>query len=196
MTNRLYILPIEQVGSQRGPKYFRWRYDPDPPGIACAWAMMDYGFLPYALLYAIDIQPIDDTFISSQADVYAWPLDLSPSISDRSRIDTFFEGIGVPTDWLTASNTYLQFLRQMAGLFQFNQRYGTISGGQSLLGNGITLETRWGSLTDQQQDWFNQTVTSFGYTYTVSGNPKLRTLAKQAGDLWGSQPFYLGGIQF
>ena len=159
--------------------------------------MMDYGFLPYALLLAIDIAPADDTFLSAQADVYAWPLVLTPAISDRTAINTFFEAINIPTDWLTASNTYLEFLRQMAGLFQFNQRYGTISGAnQSLLGNGVTLETRWGQLSAQQQTWFNQTITSFGYIYTVSGNPKLRTLAKQAGDLWGSQPFYLGGIQF
>ncbi len=196
MTDVLYVLPIERAGNQRGPKYFPWRHDPDPPGINCLWAMMDYGFIDYGLLLAFSILPADEAFLAAQADVYAWPSNLSVAINDRARIDIFFETISVPTDWLTPANTYLQFLRQMAGLFQFNQRYGTLSGGQSILGGGVTLDTQWNSLTSQQQAWFNQTIASFGYTYTVSGNPKLRTLAKQAGDLWGAQPFYIGGYQF
>ncbi len=196
MAVTLYTLPIERAGNQRGPKYFRWRYDPDPPGIACTWTMMDYGFIDVALLAAIDIVPTDDTFLRAQSDIYAWSAVLTVAISDRTQIDTFFEAINIPTDWLTPANTYLEFLRQMAGLFQFNQRYAGLSGGASLLGGTATLDTQWNSLTAQQQAWFNQTIASFGYTYSVTGNPRLRTLAKQVGDLWGAQPFYLGGIQF
>jgi hypothetical protein len=49
---------------------------------------------------------------------------LDVSISPGDDLDTFFEGIGVPTDWLTPANTYLEFLRQTAAMFQFNQRSG------------------------------------------------------------------------
>lgn len=162
----------------------------------CSWAMMDYGFINIALLWAVDITPADDAFLKAQTDVYAFPANLDAQITDKARMDVFFEPINVPTDWLTPSSTYRQFLRSMAGLMQFNQRYGAISTGQSLLGNGITLNSNWNGLSAQQKSWFNQTVASFGYTYTVSGNPKLRTLSKQAGDLWGSQPFFLGGYEF
>jgi hypothetical protein len=29
MSKRFYVLPIEQVGNRRGPKYLKWRYDPE-----------------------------------------------------------------------------------------------------------------------------------------------------------------------
>jgi hypothetical protein len=50
MSKRFYVLPIEQVGNRRGPKYLKWRYDPDPPGLDVIWNMMDYGLLPTALV--------------------------------------------------------------------------------------------------------------------------------------------------
>jgi len=197
MAIHLYILPIERnlAGTQRGPKYFFWRFDPDPPGIQGGWAMMDYGFLDYALLVS-NLSDADHAFLLAQPDVYSFPQDLNAQISDGPVITAFFEAINIPTDWLTPSTTYLEFLRQMAGLFQFNQRYGGISNGQSLLGNGVTLDNNWNNLSQQQKQWFNQTIASFGYIFNVTGNPKLRALAKQAGDLWGAQAFYLGGIQF
>ena len=56
MTVRFYILPIKRVGTTRGPKYFSWRYDPDPPGITCPWSMKDYGAIDECVI-AADIQP-------------------------------------------------------------------------------------------------------------------------------------------
>lgn len=192
----LYCLPVEKNQNQRGPKYIAWRYDPDPPGIVCSWLAMYYGFVDFCLLLSQNISPQDDAGLRSNADVYAWPTDLTARITDGAVVASFFESVNIPTDWTTPSTTYLEFLRSMAGIFQFNQRYGGLSGGQTLLGNGVTLETNWNSLTAGQQSLFNQTIASFGYNFIVNGNPKLRSLAKQAGDLWGSQPFFMGSFQF
>lgn len=192
---KVYLVPIEQVGNKRGPEYFSWRFDANGPSINCRWSMMDYGFINNALLMAHDILPADHAALILHADVFAFPDNLDQSITDPN-VSTFFETVNIPTNWLTPSTTYRQFLRYTAGMFQFNQRYGGISGGQSIFGGGITLDTNWNSLSTQQKTWFNQTLASFGFLNGVTGNPKIRTLAKQAGDLWGDAPFFLGGFEF
>lgn len=193
----LVIVPIEQVGNYRGPEYFEWRFDQNPPSIVADWVMIDYGFINEALLYAPDVLQVDYNSLILHPNVYAFNLaGLDNAISDKPALTAFFEPIHIPTDWTTPSTTYRQFLRDLAGIFSFNQRYLVISGGQSFLGNGITLETRWNELTAEQKAWFNATVVSFGFQFTVSGNPKLRTLAKQAGSFWETQPFTLGIFTF
>ena len=193
---KIYLVPIEQVGSSRGPEYFTWRFDANGPSINCVWSLMDYGFVNNGLLVAHDILPADHDALILHSDVYVFPDNWDAAISDKTVIDALFEAINIPTDWTTPATTYRELLRTLAGMFQFNQRYGGLSNGQSVFGGGITLETNWNSLSAQQQSWFNQTIASFGYVYTVQGNPKLRTLAKQVGDLWGVQPFIMGGFEF
>ena len=195
---RFYLVPIETVTQgdrlQRGPKYLAWRFDPDPPGIVCRWSMMPYGRETSALLLAHDISVADDATLVAHADVYAFPLTLDEPIAPQDGLRTFFETVNVPTDWLAASTTYRQFLRCLAGLFQFAQRYQGISGRP--LFESVTLDSRYRNLTAQQQGWFTQTAQSFGYTLTINENRTLRQLCKQAGDAWGAQPFLMGGAEF
>ena len=193
----LYLAPTEQVIDEpnflnaRGPKYFNWAFDPDPPGIQCFWAMMDYGFMPTMLVFARGITPTDHDYLSLQADVYVWPDNLDQSINPQDAVKTFLEGINVPTDWTTAATTYRQLLRSLAGMFQFMQRYGGISGGQALLGGSVTLSTRYRNLSAQQQGWFSQTVESFGYDPTmINANRTMRQMLKLAGDAWGATVLY------
>ena len=154
---------------------------------------MDYGFLPTCLVLAHDISQVDNDALILNADVYAFPLDLDLPVSDPS-VDTFFEGIHIPTDWLTPSTSYRELLRQLAGMFQFNQRYGEISGGESLLGT-LSLDNRLNNLSSQQRVYFDATVEHFGYP-SVGGNPTLRFLVKRAGSFWDSVPFLMGGYSF
>ncbi len=191
---RFYLIPIEQFGNYRGPKYFVWRYN--STGINCVWSMMDYGFMPEALLLAQDITLLDDAALMTNPDVYGFPttgLDLA--ISGTDPIKTFCEGVNIPTDWTTATTTYLQLLRILAGMFQFAQRYAGISG-QALLGGTVTLATRYRDLSPQQQTWFDATIQSFGYNLSPNPNNTFRQMLKSAGDAWGSQPFIMGGVSF
>ena len=202
---KFYLVPIETVlqgeGRQaRGPKYFAWRYDPDPPGLTARWSMMDYGFVDSALLLAHDITQADHDALVLNADVYAFPDNLDQSVSDPA-IDAFFEGIYLPTDWLTPSTTYRELLRQVAGMMQFNQRYGGIYaeryGGWHSIFDNATLQTRLNQMTAQEQEVFLATVQSFGYNPAlVPLNARLRQLVKSAGNYWVDQPFYMGGVEF
>jgi hypothetical protein len=192
----LYLLPIAINGNLRGPKYFACRAT-NFIGIVCKWAVMDYGFMPSGLLHAKDISAGDHASLIANADVFLFPLaNLDQAVSNVTDIRTFFETFQVPTDWLTPSNTYRQLLRSLAGIFQFGQRYTGLSL-QPLFGAGVTLDTRYRDLTAQQQGWFDATVTSFGYPSTIiRPNNTFRQMLKAAGDAWGAQPFYLGGVEF
>jgi len=197
---KLYIVPLESVvidgHTYRGPEYFAWRFDANPPSVNCYWEWMWYGFSDYALVAALDITPADHAALILHANVYTFPDNLDQAITDRATLDPFFESVGIPTDWLTPSTTYRELLRKTAGMMQFGQRYEGISRGQSLFVNGITLDSNWNSLSTQQQTWFEQTLVSFGWLTGVQGNPKLRTLTKQVGDIWGNTPFFLGSFTF
>jgi len=162
--------------------------------------MMDYGFTPNALLVAKNIIPIEHDLLVANLDIYAFPENLDQPVADPT-VDTFFEGIHLPTDWLTPSTTYRELLRQVAGMFQFNQRYAGIvsnaTGEWRSIFDTATLNTRLRQMTAQEQAWFLQTVESFGYDpELINDNSQLRLLIKQAGDYWAAKPFYIGGFEF
>ena len=98
----IYLVPIETIGSARGPMYFSWKYNPD--GIVCNWAMMDYGFAPSALLVAKDISESDHAIVIANADVFYFPANLEGPVDQA--VQPFFEGVKLPTDWLTPATTW------------------------------------------------------------------------------------------
>ena len=188
-----YLLPIVvHDGKYRGPKYFEWRFG---SGIDCKWSMMDYGFVPSALVLAHDIIQVDHDAMVLNSDVFAFPENLDGPVNDPG-IDAFFEDINIPTDWLTPATTYRELLRQTSGMFQFNQRYSGISNGGSIFDNA-NLDIRLRQMTAQEQTWFLETVESFGFdSALVNTNSKLRQLVKQAGSYWEGQTFVMGGYEF
>ena len=201
---RFYIIPLKVIENRRGPKYIKW----SAPGVPVnpadldigGWTIMDYGFAPYCLLLAKDIDQGNHDALVANLDVYGFPETLNQAISPQDNLDTFFEGIGIPTDWLQPSNTYLEFLRQLAAMFQFNQRYEYISSKASGVNHSIIddvgdLNTRRNSWSQNVRNWFDETLVSFGYPLP-SGNPSLRQLMKQAADAWGDSPFYMGEYVF
>lgn len=203
---KLYLLPIEEVpdpGSGKpifGPKYFDWPFDPDPPGIDSRVALMDYGFMPYALVLAKNITQVDHDALILNADVFDFPDNLDGPVNDPD-VDTFFEGINLPTDWLTPATSWRELLRQTAGMFQFNQRYGGIAAHETgelhSIFDNADLSTRLRQMTVQEQSWFLATVDSFGFDSSqINDNNRLRLLVKQAGSYWEGQPFRMGGFEF
>jgi hypothetical protein len=188
-----YLLPIEKIDNKRGPKYFKWRFS--ETGIDTKWSMMDYGFVDTALLFAPQISPTDQAFLALQPDVYVFPANLDTPVI-KAEAEPLFEAVNLPTDWLTPSTTNRELMRQTAGMMQFNQRYGGISGGHSIFENA-DLSTRLQQMTTEERDWFYQTVASFGFDPAqINDNFQLRLLVRQAGDFWAGQSFILGGIAF
>lgn len=203
MAQRFYLIPIITVDKSRGPKYIQWEtsrgvlVNPGGPDIG-RWGMMDYGFLPTALLLAVDISDADHAILSPNSDVYSFPVNLDAPVADPT-IDTFFEALNIPTDWLTPANTYRELLHQLAGMFQFNQRYSGISGGS--LFDTANLDTRLRNMTAQEQEWFYLTFESFYDLHgldrsVINDNAQLRQLVKSAGNFWAGRNFVIAGTQF
>lgn len=194
---RLYLVPVEYNAYATGPKYFAWKYDPDPPGITVdRLSNQYYGFHPWALAMAQGISQADHDFLVLRSDVYVYPeLDqLDNTIAPGDEIGTFYESLNIPTDWMTPSQTYREFLRQTMGMFTFHNRYEAKSQGHSIFENN-DLNTQYRQMTTEEQGWFNETVASFGYDPAIiNPNSKLRQMLKQAGDLFASWNFALGGI--
>lgn len=191
-------MPVETIDNGRGPKYFSWFDSPD--GISSRWSMMDYGFMPNALVLAHDISQADHDALILNSDVYSFQDNLDQAVTDPT-IDVFFEAINIPTDWLTPATTYLELLRQAAGMFQFNQRYGGIAAAETnelhSIFDNADLSTRLRQMTAQEQAWFLAAVDSFGFDSSlVNDNNTLRQLVKFAGDIWENTPFIMGGVTF
>ena len=197
---RFYLIPIEMISGTRGPKYFSFLPGPpDPTKITSGFSLMDYGFTPYGLVLAKEISQTDHDALILNSDVYLFPENLDQPVSDPN-IDTFFEAIHLPTDWLTPSTTYRELTRQTAGMFLFNQRYGGIAAEQTgelhSVFDTATLDTRLRQMTDQEQAWFLETVEWFGFDSSViSDNSRLRQLVKQAGTFWEGQRIVMGGVE-
>ena len=197
----LYLIQIVTMSDGgRGPAYIRWHEEQVGPYLeGYSWAMMDYGFSPYGLVLIRDITTEDHDWLVMQDGVFSFPDDLSGPVDQD--VQEFFEGIHLPTDWMTPATTWLELLRQVAGMFQFNQRYGGIAaeatGELHSIFDSVTLDDRLEDMTAQEQGWFLAAVASFGYDpELVPLNAKLRQLVKMAGDYWDDQSFYLGGVEF
>jgi hypothetical protein len=144
VADRFYFVPVQVFSPEPGdafrrPKYF-WtsRFERGP--ITSRVGVMDYGrlgagFQDIALVLAVDISAADQALMDSHAynqpagnqDVYVIPLDYNTNVVDPPGSRAFFEGLGLPTDWLTPSNTYLELMRTLAGMIQFAQRFYGIS---------------------------------------------------------------------
>jgi len=194
MMIRYFVLPVERsvAGHQRGPKYFAWRYDPDPPGIVCPWSLKDYGMIDEGVLCA-DIEAGDLASVSAHADVFTFPNDLDANMpqGEMTALAALLESAFAPAHWLTGSLTYRAVLRTVTASFLFMQALTTLGGDPRTW--GITLNTRWNQLTTQQQGWITGCVAGIGYDVAwIAANTTMRNLIKGMADQWGSRPILFG----
>lgn len=119
---------------------------------------------------------------------------LDVAIPGADPIDTFYEGLNIPTDWMTPSTTYREFLRQTMAMFTINSKYGVISQGHNLFST-YDLSTRYNELTAQEQAWFDATIQSFGYDPSIiNPNATFRQMLKAASDELSFMSFQMGDI--
>lgn len=195
MTIRFYVIPIERTASltQRGPKYFKWRYDPNPPGINCPYYMMDYGDVDVAFICA-DILDADHTALIANSDVLSLPLNLDQNLTAPAvtAAQNFLEAINIPAGWVSTALTYRQVARLVCAMFQFMQRV------TFYLGHSITLPQNWANLTISQipvdiRDAMAAAAASFYFDYSaVTGSTTIRQVLKGMADAWGSTPLQFG----
>ena len=200
---RFYILPIESVvlgdgNIARGPKYFQWQFDPDPPALVAAkWSLMDYGLIDAALVVADVTQVQHDTLLLN-SDVTSPPENIDQNIAAGAipAVQSALEALRIPADWVTTAFTYRQILRMIAGLFQFAQRHHGMHNEQ-LIDSQAQLDLRWNQIPLARRGRIQATADSLGYDYSaVQPTWLVRRILKHLGDQWGSKPFIIGGYEF
>lgn len=194
MTIRYYIVPIERVGSGRGPKYFKWRLGTGT--IDCQWAMVDYGLVEQAVV-AADISDTDAATLAAAADVLTLPanLDGTLTLAARNTARTWLEGIGVPAGWVNTGMTYREVLRTVTALFLFMQRVCAILGRTVTVKAGA-LDTQFRNLPADVRAAITQAADEQGFDRTgVSNTTTLRVILKLMADAWEDRPILFGFTQ-
>lgn len=200
-TVRLYIVPSEMYdpgyGTQYfGPLYFKWRYSTgDLPRLG----QVHYGFVS-GYIVAAELTQEQHDWLVVQPGAWAFPVDLDANIeqADMEALRARFEGFNVPSDWLTAANTYREMLHSTHGVFDFAKRYTLIAAeaGYRLqfLFDTVDLDTRYRDFPALTQEWFEATIASYGYdpADVIKANSTMRQMLKQAGDLIAS-PLQIAG---
>lgn len=172
MTIRLFLVPVEDVlvgpASHRGPKYFKWRFDPDPPALLdVPWSMRDFGLEPTALI-AADVDTTQHALLAAQPDVTALPLNLDNQLGvSLATVQAQLEALRIPADNLLATHTYRQVVRAVVAIFavaqRFNGRHGT---GGRLFPSGITLATVLSDLPLAARQNLQAAAEDLGYDYS------------------------------
>lgn len=205
--NRLYLVPSERIDPgngifYHGPLYFAW----SSPAVTGSGTLPSkgrkhYGFVDGWLVLADLTQAQHDALILN-ADVYVFPVNVDTPVSAQDPLRTIFETFNIPTDWLTPSNTYRQFIQQTNGIFEFAGRYQVIAGqngappGTGYLFDTITLSTRYNQFSPQVKTWFDLTLISFGYDPSIiQPNRTVRQMLKAASDIIKT-PLTIGGETF
>lgn len=191
MTIRYYVLPIQQIGNARGPKYFKWR--DNPTGIVCPWSMKDYGSINQAVVCA-DIAAQDHTSLAANADVLSVPVNIDQTLNTNAvtAAVTFLEAYNIPAGWVTTGLTYRTVLRTVTAFFLFMQRVTVI------LGRAIELPPNWLNLQEQNipadiRNALAQTASEFEFDYSaVTGTTTMRQILKHMADAWGSTSILFG----
>ena len=193
MTVRFYIIPIDEQGIHRGPKYIKWRFN--LAGLDVEWQAIDYGLIP-AMLVAADVTTAQHTQLVSEPDVVAAPENIDQNISDIAIPDvvTVLEQLRIPAGWVDNTFNYRQILRMVGSLFQFAQRHH-ITHDEPLIDNTAQLDLRWNQIPLSRRDRIKATADSLGYDYSwVTNTMLIRQILKGLADQWGDKPFKFGDL--
>lgn len=183
MAYRLYIAPAIGAGTMtnpRRPKYFT----------GLPYAAFDYGFQPLFLV-ASDLSVADDAAIVANADVFAFPFNLAPNLTNNqvTSASTAFETAFIPAQWVNASQTWRQVARTVAGMFQFMQRLHGVLGSVIVIDQSTKLNVQFNSLDPVIRQGILDAAASLGYSTNIAGNTQLRQVLKDLADQWGEKEF-------
>ena len=191
MATRLYIVPQIGTGTSTDPR--RAKYI---SALGAFYAAMDFGFQP-CFIAAADLSPADDASVAGNADVFAFPFDLAPTMggaatSTANFLETTFF---IPCNWMTGSTTWLEAARTICGMFQYFQRLWYMLGNVVPI-DGTTnksLNTQFNALPVNVQQGIVSAAQSLGYdTSFIQNNTQVRAFLKNFADQWGSKPFNFG----
>jgi len=192
MAIRYLLMPLSVVNGRRGPKYLKWRDNPD--GLDVQWNIFDFGLLAQCVA-ACDVTVAQFNGLTANADVFGVPANIDGNVTAQAlpTVQAALETVRIPADWVQAGSTsYRELLRVICGLAQFAQRHHAMHG-QYIIPDEINLNQTWGDLPDAWRANLRATADSFRYDYSqVSAGTTIRVILRSLAQQWGDTPFYFG----
>jgi len=141
--SNFYLVPVDptQIGDDTvsAPKYMLT--DLAGLNITC----IPYGVEAITLLSL----PAPNAALAAEADVYAFPDDLSEALtdSDVTTLSAYLDNANVPSTFLTVGMTFQDVVRQIAQVFLLAQAISSESDGASIFPSGTTVDSPIASQT-------------------------------------------------
>lgn len=196
MPVRFYVLPVERVGSARGPEYLPWRHDANPAeSVAVAnWSMKDYGLIDRAVL-AVDATNAQHTTLNGKPGAIQFPanLDATPTAQQRTTVKDALESQNIPSGWVGAGDTWRSILRGVTGIFLSMQRVTGIVGTDPAEW-GVTLDTTFDAFPAEVQDAFTLAAQELGAA-SIPASATLRAILRTMADRWEERPILFGFVE-
>jgi hypothetical protein len=176
---RFYLVPVEVSGNYRGPKYFNWSRDPDPPSLVHVLppspVVKDYGDEPL-MIVAADVSDGDDAVLAALADVTKFADVLDTALgANLAAMQAALEALKLPANLLTAATTFRQTLRGILGIFMIA---GCMQGkGFNIFAGAVTLSTTMSQIPAAPRTALQDCAVSLGFDISsVTGATTVRQL--------------------
>jgi hypothetical protein len=186
MAFRLYLVPVETnpINGGRGPKYFPYRNDPDPPALIQTaddgqnifFDSSRYGDEPQMLIAAY-VSDADDATLAALPDVVKFADDLDSVVGDAALpgLQAALNALNIPGNLVTASTTWRLVARGIIGVFSI----GICMQGKkrNIFAGGVTLATTMNQIPAAPRADLQACCTSLGYDISsVTGSTTVRQL--------------------
>lgn len=191
--NRFYILPyISQVGAKgqtKAPKYIFEN--------STGWGAIPYGTEPICICYVSNIDQTQHNQLTAQSDVLAIPENIDQNLTQNA-VDTasaFLELLNIPAQWVNTNLTYRQVLKVLIGLFQLNQRWAGLTGGNSLFNENLDLNTTYSELTQTAKDRILECFDTLNIDRSMLNNSTtIREALREFGTQFATRPIKIYNV--
>jgi len=145
------------------------------------WSMVDYGTERHCVCCIKDVTTSVHLALTANADVLGTPANIDKLLTQGAvdKIQAHLEPLFIPADWINTSRTYRQVIKTLIALFQFNQRWNSLSGGSSPFKEGLDLTTQYNQLPAIAQNRAKECFDSLGIDRTsLTATSTIREILK------------------
>jgi hypothetical protein len=186
---RYYLVPALVVGSRRQPNYVKGPIL--PTGLSVPWGGMPWGKDDRFLLGA-EVSAAEHLVLAASAGVTALPIDDSGALStaDQAAVRAFADALGLPSSWITGTETGKNLARSFAGVALVLQRFNGRA--RFPLTDKLTATVR--SLTTEQRDHLLEVANDLGLSRAgIDANSTIGDLVISWGRQFSTQQVFVGG---
>ena len=190
---RYYLVPVATVQDgltlRRAPAFVKSRVT--PLGLDVAWGAIPWGRDGHFLLGA-EVDTSQHLDLSARANVLSLPIDDGTALStaDQAAAKAFCTGIGMPSAWITGTESGKSLAKALTGIGLVIQRFRGRT--DMTLADKLSLRVR--ELTAAQRDHLLAVADDMGYDRgSITSNSRIGDLLIAWGRQWASRDIFVAG---